>query len=397
MSELMAREDLNALPDEVFRQRLRDWLAANYPAQWRQDAHRPFRRLRNEDTVAWFKLLYQGGWRAAAWPREHGGLALSFSKQLIYHEEMEHVGAARVIDFGEHQLGPTLINCGTPEQKAYYLPRILKGQDVWCQGYSEPGAGSDLASLRTAALLDGDYFVVNGQKIWTTHANDATHIFALVRTGKYPKRQQGISFLLIDLKTPGISIRPIVNVAGEDEFCEVFFDNVRVPASQLVGALDEGWAVAKALLGYERIWVGSPAMASTALALAQSLFKALKLQNDQGISDRLAQLTVDLHDYRHLYAEMCDAVADGRQPGADVSLLKVYVSELLQRITEFNYEIAAEYGGIVGDVRIGQLKTDLHWQFMMSRPPTIYGGANEIQRDILAKAVLGLPAEPAKA
>ncbi|MDB6062927.1 MAG: acyl-CoA dehydrogenase [Verrucomicrobiaceae bacterium] len=380
--------DYEKISDDEFRLRFRTWLIANFPAHLKQNHHRPFRRLRGDDAVNWLNLLDKNGWRAPAWPREFGGMGLSFRKQLIYHEELEHAGVARVIDLGESQLGPTLIKCGSAEQRAEYLPKILSCEHVWCQGYSEPGAGSDLASLRTSAVRDRNDFVVNGQKIWTTQANDSTHIFMLVRTGQFPKKQLGISFLLIDLKTPGITIRPIVNLAGEDEFCEVFFDDVRVPAKNLVGELDQGWSVAKALLGYERVWIGSPVLAGKALALANTLVRELNLTDDQGVMDRLAQLSADLHDYRLLYAEICNGIADGGQPGVEVSMLKLYASELLQGLTEFNQEIAAEYGGIVGDVEIGATLVDLHWQFMMARPVTVFAGANEIQRDILAKAVL---------
>jgi len=234
--------------------------------------------------------------------------------------------------------------------------------------------------------------VVNGQKIWTTHASDSTHIFALVRTGKYPKRQQGISFLLVDMATPGILVRPIVNLAGEDEFCEVFFKEVRVPRANLVGELDQGWTIAKSLLGFERIWNGSPALASKALALAERIVSETGQSGDLGVRDRLAQLAADLHDYQLLYTHICNLVgADDRPPGPEVSMLKIYYSELLQRITEFSVEVAADLGGLVGEVTIRETTTDLHWQFMMARPGTIFAGANEVQRDILAKSVLGLP------
>jgi alkylation response protein AidB-like acyl-CoA dehydrogenase len=393
MAENAVQDNVGELSDPQFRLRFRTWLAANYPAHLRQDSHRPFRRLRGADAVDWLKRVYAGGWRAPAWPREYGGMGLSFCRQLIYHEELERAGVARIIDLGDTQLGPTLILCGSEAQKSHYLPRILSCQDIWCQGYSEPNAGSDLASLRTAARREGEEFIVNGQKIWTTHANDSTHIFTLVRTGQYPKRQQGISFLLIDLKSPGITVRPIANLAGEDEFCEVFFDDVRVPAANLVGALDQGWTVAKALLGYERIWIGSPALAGKACDLAHALVRELGLASDAGVLDRLGALTADLHDYRLLYREVCDALARGGNPGPEVSMLKVYASELLQRLTEFNQEITAEHGGIVGDTRVGSMLTDLHWQLMMARPVSIFAGANEIQRDILAKSVLDLPGE----
>ncbi|BAI74873.1 acyl-CoA dehydrogenase-like (plasmid) [Azospirillum sp. B510] len=382
--------DLDALDDETFRGHLRTWLETYYPQEYRQDHRRPFRRLRGADHLRWLRLLHEHGWRAPAWPREYGGLGLSLGKQLIHSEEFERIGVARVIDLGEAQLGPVLMYYGTDEQKRYYLPRILSGEHVWCQGYSEPNAGSDLASLRTKADRDGEHFVVNGQKIWTTHANDATHIFLLVRTGRYEKKQQGISFILVDLKTPGITVRPINNLAGEDEFCEVFFDDVRVPVANLVGELDKGWSVAKTLLGHERIWLGSPALAGKALALAERLVEEMGLADDPATTDRLAELAADMHDYRRLYADICDLAARGGELGPEVSALKIFVSELLQRITEFNVDVVGERGGVIGDIRVGNTIADLHWQFMMARPVTIFGGTNEVQRDIMARAVLGM-------
>jgi len=390
--EVIDRVDYNTLPDEEFRATFRGWLEKHYPEHLRQDVRRPFRRLRGEEACSWLRTLHRHGWRAPAWPKEYGGMGLSFSKQIIYHEELERASVARIIDLGETQLGPTLIACGSETQKARYLPRILNCEDIWCQGYSEPNAGSDLAALRTEAVLEEDEFVVNGQKIWTTHANESTHMFALVRTGRYPKKQLGVSFLLIDMRTPGIVVRPITNLAGEDEFCEVFFENVRVPRENLVGELDQGWNVAKALLGYERVWIGSPALAGKALALAERLLAETGAGADVGVMDRFAQLAADLHDYRALYRRTCDRIAaSDRPPGPDVSALKVYASELLQRICEFNLGIAGAAGGVVGDVRVGNVVVDLHWQFMMSRPVTIFAGANEIQRDILAKTVLKMP------
>ncbi|MBA1204242.1 acyl-CoA dehydrogenase [Pseudomonas capeferrum] len=393
--QLSASSDPREWSDDEFRLRLRRWLQGHYPAHLKQSDRRPFLRLRGDDLRDWLRLLDNHGWRAPAWPREYGGMGISFSKQWIYQQEMERAGVGRIIDNGETQLGPTLIQWGSQAQRAYYLPRILRCEDVWCQGYSEPGAGSDLASLRTQAVREGDEYVVSGQKIWSTHATDCTHIFTLVRTGKFEKKQQGISFLLIDLNAPGVSIRPIANIAGENEFCEVFFDAVRVPAENLVGELHQGWSVAKALLGHERIWLGSSAMAGSALDLAERLVAQLHRSGDQGVLDRLGSLQADLHDYRLLYAQLCTRIAQqGIEPGPEASVLKVYVSELLQRITEFNLEVSEEYGGVVGDVQIGNLGTDLHWPLMMARPVSVYAGANEIQRDILAKAVLNLPNAP---
>jgi alkylation response protein AidB-like acyl-CoA dehydrogenase len=386
--------DFNALSDDAFRHSLRDFLAAHYPDRLRQDFRRPFLRLRGDDKNDWLRVLYRHGWRAPAWPRHYGGMGLSFAKQLVYAEEMERAGVGRIIDNGETMLGPTLIQFGTEEQRAHYLPRILSCDHIWAQGYSEPGAGSDLASLRTRATRDGDVFVVNGQKIWTTQAMECTHIFALVRTGTYEKKQQGISFLLIDLASPGVTVRPICSIAGEEELCEVFFDDVRVPAANLVGEVDKGWTIAKALLGHERIFIGSPALAIKALQVAKRLTAETGQDSDQGVMDRLAALAADLHDYLLLYAEMCAVVRETGQPGPDVSALKVIISELLQRITEFNAEIAQEHAGIVGDALIGGTAFDLHWPMMMARPTTIFAGASEVQRDILAKAVLHMATAP---
>lgn len=387
--------NMDALSDDGFRLYLRQWINDNYPAHLRQNDRRPFLRLRADDMTHWLKLLNDNGLRAPAWPKAYGGMGLSFARQLIYQQEMERAGVGRIIDTGETQLGPTLMTWGTDEQKAYYMPRILECTDVWSQGYSEPGSGSDLASLKTRADLQGDEFIVNGQKIWTTHATDATHVFALVRTGRFEKKQQGISFLLIDLKSPGISIRPIRNIAAEEEFCEVFFDDVRVPAGNLVGKLHEGWSVAKSLLGHERIWLGSSAMAWSALALTERMLRALELTEDRGVMDRFAQLQADLQDYRQLYGQMCDHIAsDDGEPGPESSILKVYISELLQRITEFNVEIAGEYGGGVGSFDLAGLTVDLHWMLMMARPVSIYAGTNEVQRDILAKNLLKMPGVP---
>jgi alkylation response protein AidB-like acyl-CoA dehydrogenase len=394
MNDAHEGSDLNRLPDEAFRLRLREFLATHYPPHLRQDFRRPFYRLRGEDKTAWLQTLHRYGWRAPGWPREHGGMGLSFAKQIIYNEELEHASVARVIDNGETMLGPTLISFGTEAQKRLYLPKILSCENIWAQGYSEPGSGSDLASLRTQAVRDGDDFIVNGQKIWTTQAMECTHIFALVRTAKLPKKQHGISFLLIDLRAPGITVRPIQSIAGEEELCEVFFDNVRVPAENIVGEVDQGWTIAKALLGHERIFIGSPAQAIKALRVARQLVAETGQDKDAGVTDRLAVLAADLHDYLLLYAEMCAQVKESGEPGPEVSALKLIVSELLQRITEFNLEVGQEHAGVVGDATIGATTFDLHWPMMMARPTTIFAGASEVQRDILAKAVLNLPSEP---
>ena len=223
-----AGQDFNALTDDEFRVAVRRFVEQHYPPELRN----PLRRLHWRDNRPWYMTLAEHGWLAPGWPREHGGMGLSAAKYLILIEEFERHGCARVSDMGVIMLGPLLIRYGTPEQKDLFLPKILAGEHIWCQGYSEPNAGSDLASLRTEAVLDGDHWVVNGQKIWTTFANDANWIFMLVRTDKTAKKQEGISFLLVPMDSPGITVRPIVNLDLHDEFCEVFFDNVRVPKDE---------------------------------------------------------------------------------------------------------------------------------------------------------------------
>lgn len=384
-------EDINQLPDKEFRLRFRAFLHAHYPQDLRQDSLRPFRRMNGAETRAWMSLVHRHGWRAPEWPREYGGLGLSFRKQRIYNEEMERIGVARMIDNGVTQLGPTLMKYGSEDQKRQHLPRILDCSDYWAQGYSEPNAGSDLASLKTRADRDGDHFIVNGQKIWTTLAMEATHCYALVRTGHFDKKQKGISFLLIDLTLPGVDIRPIRHIAGEEELCEVFFSDVKVPVENLVGPLDDGWTVAKALLGHERIWLASPNLAIKAMMLARQLVVETGSIEDQGVMDRLAQLLVDLHDYRQWYEAICQRVEANEEIGAEASALKITITELTQRITEFSVDIGDELGAITGPVEAGNTGTDLYWQLAMSRPGTIYAGCNEVQRDILAKTVLGLP------
>jgi len=228
--------DWNALDTETFRQTVRTFFEQNYPAELRY----PKTRLRWSEIKDWYMTLSRKGWVAPSWPQAYGGMGLSPEKLIVFIEEQERWGVGRAPDMGIAMIGPLLIQYGSDEQRQKYLPKIIQGENIWCQGYSEPNAGSDLASLRTDAVEDGDDFIVNGQKTWTTLAQDATHIFLLVRTDKTVKKQEGISFLLVDFTTPGITVRPIRNIAGHEEFCEVFFENVRVPKANLVGGLTKG-------------------------------------------------------------------------------------------------------------------------------------------------------------
>ena len=379
-------EDLNQLSDEAFRQTVRRFVESEYPAELRNPPH----RLHMHEGKPWFEKVAAKGWVAPGWPRELGGLGLDAAKQIILIEEYERHGVARLPDHGVIMLGPLLIRFGTEEQKKKFLPKILTGEHVWCQGYSEPGAGSDLASLRTEAVLDGDHYVVNGQKIWTTLATDANWIFCLVRTDKTAKKQEGISFLLIDMATPGVTVRPIINLGLHDEFCEVFFDNVRVPKENLVGQPNKGWSMAKALLGFERIFLGSPRQAGYALSRLKTLAERMGVFDDPDFAERYTKLRLDLEDHKTLYETFVTVLKRGESLGPDVSMLKVHQSELFQRITELMLEIAGENAGLLEPMEGNR---DLHpaGQFIEARPTTIYGGSSEIQRGILAKNVLELP------
>lgn len=380
--------DWNALSDEDFRREVRAFFENEFPAQYK---FLP-RRMRWHECRDWYLKLSQKGWIAPNWPREHGGMGLSPGKLLIYYEETERAGVGRMPDQGLTMVGPTLIRFGNDAQRAYFLPKIIAGEAIWCQGYSEPNAGSDLASLRTEAVPDGDDYVINGSKIWTSMAHDATHIYVLARTDKAAKKkQEGISFFLVDMKTPGITLRTIRNIAGHEEFCQVFFDNVRTPKHNLVGELHKGWTIAKGLLGFERLNIGSPRRPLQAMEKLELLAQARGLMADPAFVERLTQLQLDLADLGSLYRRYVDKVRRGEALGPDVSMLKVWSMDTYQRLSELLIEAAGEYGAVEGEVAIGGEKVDVLSPFYNSRPGTIYGGSNEIQRNILAKYVLNLP------
>ena len=377
--------NMNDLSDAGFRADIRAWIAANYP----EDLRNPPKRLHLQENFPWYKALSEKGWLAPGWPREHGGMGLSATKQVIWTEELERHGCARLNDHGITMLAPLIMRYGTDAQKAHFLPRILSGQDIWCQGYSEPGAGSDLAALRTKAERDGDHWVINGQKIWTTMANDANWIFLLVRTDASGKKQDGISFLLVPMNSAGVTVRPILNLEMHDEFCEVFFDNVRVPSDHLVGEVNKGWSMAKALLGFERLFLGSPRQAAYALARLVDLGRHLGVQEDPLFRDSVARHNLDLENHKALFASFLRAMSRGRAVGPEISLLKISQSELFGRITDDMMKLAGDLAGMTAALDGGSLNPSA--QFLQARPATIYGGSSEIQRNIIAKAVLGLP------
>ena len=380
--------DWNALDNESFRAMVRAFSEAEYPSELRY----PKRRLRWAEIKPWFLKLSQKGWVAPSWPTQYGGMGLSPEKLIIFIEEQERWGVGRAPDMGITMVGPLLIQYGTEEQRAHYLPKILTGENIWCQGYSEPNSGSDLASQRTEAVVDGDDFIVNGQKIWTTLAQDATHIFLLVRTDKSAKKQEGISFLLADMSIPGIRVRPIRNIAGGEDFCEVFLENVRVPRANIVGALNKGWTIAKALLGFERIFLGSPKQSQYALARVQEAAERLGLFDDVGFVDRYTKLALDVADLGTLYGRFIEQVKRGEALGPDVSMLKIFGTETYSRLADLLVDILGANGGTPGSIELPGGPVDALTSFYNARPATIYSGSNEIQRNILAANVLKLPA-----
>lgn len=381
------KQDFNALDDESFRLRWREWIAQHYTSPLRDPLH----RLTGDGARAWLEALYRGGWRAPGLSTEHGGMGLSLRKQLIYQQELERYGVARPMDMGLRLLAPVLLRYGTHEQRARYLPRILSGEDFWCQGYSEPDAGSDLANLRTQAEDAGECFIVNGQKTWTTMADDASMIFMLVRTHREAKKQRGITFLVADMSTPGIRVRPIRTLTGEAHFSEVFFDNVKIPKTNVVGEVGDGWTVGKALLGFERFSHGSPELARYALRVLRETGGSLGLARCERYRERLERLSCDVADATALFESVCEDALVGWNTEDDFSMLKLFNAELVQRISEACVDVAGQAGGLVGAAPLLDLHHDLEWLAMSTRPLTIFGGTAQLQRDLIARRSLRLP------
>ncbi|MDP2227424.1 MAG: acyl-CoA dehydrogenase family protein [Moraxellaceae bacterium] len=358
-----------------------------------------------ERAMAWQKILHAKGWVAPHWPKQYGGTGWNVSQRAIFAEELIRAEAPPLIPMSLLMCGPMLIGCGTEEQKAYYLPRILSGEDFWCQGYSEPGAGSDLASLQTFAESDGDDYVINGTKIWTTYAMYANRMFALVRTRREGKPQAGITFLLIDMDTPGIKIDPIVGLDEVPEQCQVFFDNVRVPKKNRIGAENEGWTVAKYLLMFERGGAEyGPGlrvqMEKVKQIAAQQKTPAGNLMQDELFSSKVAQAEIDILALEFTENRIKSALGAGKDPGALSSMTKILGTELQQKITELAIEAAGtaaliwQPAAIVPGSDIEPVGPEYALpamaKYLNTRATSIYGGSNEVQRGIIAKLVLGL-------
>jgi alkylation response protein AidB-like acyl-CoA dehydrogenase len=374
--------------EAAFRTEVRAWLEANLPAMLRGRTNRP----PPAELMPWYRMLSRKGWIAPHWPKQHGGMGATLNEQIIMTEELARVGAPQLPAQGLNHIGPILIEFGTEAQKAKHLPPIVAGDVIWAQGYSEPGAGSDLASLATRATLDGDRFVVSGQKIWTTWAHHSDWIFALVRTDPQAQpRHAGISFLLLDLHSPGVRVRPIRTIAGDDEFAEVFFDDVVVPAENLVGKLNDGWRIANALLGHERLGTSNPQFALIALDRIKTMARASGVMADPAFRDRLAAASINVTALLALFSHAVELTNRQHSLGPDSSIIKIFGSELLQSLNDLLIEAAGSEASMENPVLTAFGEVDVSTSFLQVRRATIYGGSSEIQRNIIGRRVLNLP------
>ena len=375
----MFRRDTTA--ESHFRIEVRTWLEANLPLALRGRTARP----PPAELMPWYQALSRKGWIAPHWPKHYGGMGATLNEQIIITEELARIGAPQLPAQGLNHIGPILMKFGTEAQKAQHLPPIIAGTVIWAQGYSEPGAGSDLASLSTRATLEGDHFIVRGQKIWTTWGHHSDWMFALVRTDPQAQpRQAGISFLLLDLRSPGIRIRPIKTIAGDDEFSEVFFDDVVVPAENLVGKLNDGWRIANALLGHERL----PLMA---LERIKTMARVSGVIADPAFQDRLAAASINVTALSALFSHAVELTNNNQSPGPESSVIKIFASELLQTLNELLVQAAGGHASTQNPITTNFGVVDVAAPFLQSRRVTIYGGSSEIQRNVLARRVLNLP------
>ncbi|ETX04282.1 acyl-CoA dehydrogenase family protein [Candidatus Entotheonella palauensis] len=395
--------DMQFTPEDLaFRDEVRQFIADEHPKDLLGIRYR--QHLKREEMLAWHQILYKKGWIAPNWPVEYGGTGWTPMQRYIFSEECARAETVTILPFGLNMVGPVIYTFGSPEQKERFLPKILSAEHWWCQGYSEPEAGSDLASLRTTAVLDGDEYVINGQKTWTTLAQFANWIFVLARTDPEAKPQAGISFFLVDMNTPGVSVRPIKLIDGSYEVNDTFFDNVRVPRENMIGEANRGWTYAKFLLGHERVGIAGVARSKTALGYvrdiaAHELVDGVPLAEDDGFAAKLAEVEIDLTALEFTELRALAAESQGHAPGAEASILKIRGTEIQQRITELAVEAVAHYGFPKGPSEDDATAVDTAGpeyavgavdNYLQMRKTSIYGGSNEIQRNIIAKMVLGL-------
>jgi alkylation response protein AidB-like acyl-CoA dehydrogenase len=383
--------------EEAFRREVRQFVQDELDPAIKVKVERGL-RLEKSDYVAWYTKLYEKGWITPGWPEDHGGPGWTPIQKYLFDEETLLGGAPRIIASGINMLGPVLIAFGTPEQKEKYLPAIRRSESWWAQGFSEPGAGSDLASMRTTAVRDGDHYIVNGHKIWTSYAHFCDKLFCLVKTDKEAKPQEGISFLLMDLDTPGIEVRPIKLYEGGNDLNEVFLDNVRVPVENLIGEENKGWTYAKYLLGHERTGIAGIGASKQQLLRVRRLLAEQGMEDDPHFRRRVAELEIELLALEATGLRILGENQTFSAPGAEASMLKIRGTELRQDIFELLYEVAGpaaipfseEAMRLEGeDPLIGDdERASLAANFLDSRKLSIYGGTNEVQRNVTAQMLL---------
>jgi len=349
-------------------------------------------------SLPWQRILHARGWAAPSWPKQYGGPGWNEVQRAIFAAECARASAPGLAPMGLKMVGPVIMGYGAPEQKAHYLPRILSGEDYWCQGYSEPGSGSDLASLQLRAVSDGDDYVLSGSKIWTTHAQFANRMFCLVRTSSEGKPQQGITFLLLDMATPGIEVKPIITLAGEHEVNQVFFDQVRVPKANRLGEENQGWTVAKYLLEFERGGGSAPGL-TVGLERAARIARAAH-GDEPAHRRRLAEAEIAIAAIDMSERRVLSALAGGKNPGPASSMLKINGTEAMQRVDEISIAALGPYAGVeqpaarAAGSNVDPIGPEVGLtampRYLNNRAASIYGGSNEIQRDIIARLVLGL-------
>ncbi|TAK99849.1 MAG: pimeloyl-CoA dehydrogenase large subunit [Aquabacterium sp.] len=397
--------DLSFTPEELaFREEVRHFLANKVPTRL-TDKVRHGQHLSKADHEEWHAILNAQGWLANHWPKAWGGTGWNAVQKFIFDNECALAYCPRTVPFGVNMLGPVLIKYGNEAQKQHWLPRILSGADWWCQGYSEPGSGSDLASVKTTAVLQrdstGDHYVVNGQKTWTTLGHHANMIFCLVRTNREAKKQEGISFLLIDMRTPGVEVRPIITLDGEHEVNEVFFTDVKVPAENLVGEENKGWTCAKFLLTYERTNIAGvgfsvAAMERLKLVADRVMKNGQPLSQDPLFAARMAKVEIDLENMKTTNLRVIATVAGGGAPGAESSMLKIKGTEIRQELNSLLRRAMGPYAlpfVSEGDTSDGPGEPEASFaaaQYFNNRKLSIFGGSNEIQKNIISKMILGL-------
>ena len=397
--------DLNYTAEDLaFRDQVRAFIDAHLPADLQRKVLNHI-RLSKQDYVRWHKLVAQQGWVGNGWPVEYGGTGWSPVQRHIWEEECASAGTPPILPFGVAMVAPVIMAFGNEAQKRHYLPRILACDDWWCQGYSEPGAGSDLASLKTRAERQGDHYLVNGQKTWTTLAQHADMIFCLVRTDSGARKQEGISFLLIDMRTPGITVRPIIMLDEEHEVNEVFFDNVKVPVENLIGEENKGWTYAKYLLGHERTNIAAVGRAKRELLFVKRIAGTQRkngqpLLNDALFATKVATLEIELMALEVTVLRVISQESGKRAPGPEASMLKIKGTEIQQTLTELMLEAVGPYGlpfdsaylegerehSVAGDDDAAPLAA----YYFNFRKTSIYGGSNEIQKNIISQMILGL-------